>query len=123
MTSLNPSPFVVSMVQVASMLPYFLFALAAGALADAANRRKILLIGELASTIFAAGFAVLVVLHLVSTLNLLLVVFLIEAATAVTSPAWQSIVPQLALKRNKSEHMFKVIAVPVGEARSLERGA
>lgn len=98
MTSINPSPFAVSMVQVASTLPFFLFALPAGALADAVNRRRILIIGELATTVFSVGFAALVVLHLVTALNLVLFVFLIEAATAVTSPAWQSIVPQLVPK-------------------------
>jgi predicted MFS family arabinose efflux permease len=98
MTSINPSPFVVSMVQVASTLPYFLFALPAGAFADTVNRRKILIIGELATIVFSAGFAVLVVLHLVTALNLLLFVFLIEAAAAVTLPAWQSVVPELVPK-------------------------
>ena len=34
MTDLNPDPFIVSMVQVATTLPMFLFALPAGALAQ-----------------------------------------------------------------------------------------
>jgi len=34
MTSLNPNPLIVSLVQVANSLPLFLFALPAGALAD-----------------------------------------------------------------------------------------
>ena len=36
MTSLNPNPLIVSLVQVANSLPLFLFALPAGALADMA---------------------------------------------------------------------------------------
>src|SRR5262249_38902590 len=43
MTSLNPDPLIVSMVQVATSLPMFLFALPAGALADIIDRRKFLL--------------------------------------------------------------------------------
>ena len=39
MTRLNPDAFVVSLVQVASSLPMFLFALPAGALADIIDRR------------------------------------------------------------------------------------
>src|SRR6202048_1091344 len=52
MTSLNPSPLIVSMVQVATTLPMFLFALPAGALADIADRRKLLIFGEVATTAF-----------------------------------------------------------------------
>src|SRR6266851_10035 len=43
MMSLNPDPFVVSMVQVAATLPLFFFALPAGALADIVDRRKLLI--------------------------------------------------------------------------------
>ena len=46
MTSLNPSPLIVSLVQVATSLPYCLFALPAGALADIVDRRKLLVFGE-----------------------------------------------------------------------------
>ncbi|HEY8609732.1 MAG TPA: MFS transporter, partial [Roseomonas sp.] len=40
MTSLSPSPVMVSLVQVASLLPVFLLALPAGALADIMDRRR-----------------------------------------------------------------------------------
>src|SRR5260221_7043684 len=40
MTSLNPSPLIVSLVQVVTSLPYCLFALPAGALAYIVDRRK-----------------------------------------------------------------------------------
>jgi MFS family permease len=42
MTSLDPDPFIVSMVQAATTLPIFLFALPAGAIADIVDRRKFL---------------------------------------------------------------------------------
>src|ERR1700684_3172439 len=48
MTSLNPDPFIVSMVQVATTLPMFLFALPAGAIADIVDRRKFLIVVEIA---------------------------------------------------------------------------
>ncbi len=47
MTSLDSSPFIVSMVQVATSLPMFLLAIPAGALSDIVDRRKFLLVGEL----------------------------------------------------------------------------
>jgi MFS family permease len=60
MTSLDPDPFFVSMVQVANSLPMFLFAIPAGALADIVDRRRLLIFGESAimitSTAFAASF-------------------------------------------------------------------
>ena len=46
MTSLDPDPFVVSMVQVSNNLPMFLFAIPAGALVDIVDRRRFLIVGE-----------------------------------------------------------------------------
>src|SRR5712671_2573086 len=53
MTDLNPDPFIVSMVQVATTLPMFLFALPAGALADIVDRRKFLIVAEVLYTALA----------------------------------------------------------------------
>src|ERR1700688_3078109 len=60
MTSLNPDPLVVSLVQVATTLPLFLFAVPAGALADILDRRKFLIGGELAVMLVCAIFAAIV---------------------------------------------------------------
>ncbi len=98
MTSLNPSPLIVSMVQVATSLPYCLFALPAGALADIVDRRKLLICGEVVTIVFSSALAALVLLHRVTPLNLLLLTFLIEAGSAVVAPAWQAVVPQLVPK-------------------------
>src|SRR4051812_28426370 len=46
MTNLNPDPLVVSLVQVATTLPVFLFAIPAGALADILDKRRFLIVGE-----------------------------------------------------------------------------
>src|ERR1700741_1319327 len=46
MPSLDPAPLTVSLVQVASSLPMFLFAIPAGALVDIVDRRLFLIIGE-----------------------------------------------------------------------------
>src|SRR5215831_16037230 len=60
MTSLNPDPLIVAMVQVATSLPMFLFAMPAGALADIVDRRRFLIVSETAITIAAAIFAAIV---------------------------------------------------------------
>src|ERR1700676_1019593 len=76
MTSLNPDPFIVSMVQVANSLPMFLFAIPAGALVDSVDRRRFLAVGESAITLTSAAFALLVSLHLMTSSRLLWFSFL-----------------------------------------------
>jgi hypothetical protein len=51
MTNLNPDPLIVSLVQVATTLPMFLFAIPAGALADILDKRLFLIVGESSITI------------------------------------------------------------------------
>jgi predicted MFS family arabinose efflux permease len=95
MTGLDPNPLLVALVQVATTLPMFLFAIPAGAFADIADKRRFLIAGECVTTLVATVFAVLVWQHLVTPVILLLFIFLLEAASAVTAPAWQSVVPLL----------------------------
>src|SRR5271167_5187167 len=60
MTSLNPDPFLVAMVQAASSLPICMFALPAGALADIFDKRKFLIIVETLTTAVSAIYAAIV---------------------------------------------------------------
>jgi Na+/melibiose symporter-like transporter len=60
MTSLHGDALSVALVQVASSLPISLFAIPAGALADILDKRRFLIIGEMAYTLISAAFAVLV---------------------------------------------------------------
>jgi predicted MFS family arabinose efflux permease len=100
MTSLDADPLTVSLVQVASSLPMFLFALPAGALADTVDKRRFLIGAEIVLTIVAAASAMLVWLNLISPSILLLFTFLLGAGAAFTAPAWQSVVPQLVPKQD-----------------------
>ena len=95
MTSLNPSPFSVSLVQVANSLPLFLFALPAGALADMIDKRRVILTLEILTSVFSALFALLVAMRLVTPAVLLLFTFLVGVLGALETPAWQAIVPLL----------------------------
>src|SRR5579863_2636375 len=79
MTSLNPDPLVVALVQPASTLPVFLLAIPAGALADIFDKRKFLLVVELLTTVLCAVYAAIVGFHLATPNNLLLFTFLIGA--------------------------------------------
>jgi MFS family permease len=98
MLSLNPSPLMVSMVQVANALPMFLFAVPAGALIDIVDRRRFLIVSESAITLLAALFAALVWSNRISTPSLLGLSFLIAVGSAFTAPAWQAVVGQLVPK-------------------------
>jgi len=95
MTTVDPDPLMVSLVQVAASLPVFLFALPAGALADIVDRRRLLIGSEYFITIVSIIFAVMVWQHHVTPLCLLLFTFLIESGSAAIAPAWQSTVPTL----------------------------
>lgn len=99
MTSLNPDPLIVSLVQVATTLPIFLFAIPAGALADIVDMQKFLIAGELSIMIVSTTFAAMV-FDLATPLNLLVFTFLEGASSALTSPAWQAAVPKLVTKQD-----------------------
>jgi MFS family permease len=95
MTSLAPSPVMVSLVQAATMLPVFLFALPGGALADILDRRLTLITAQL--WIAAAGLllAGLAAMGLLGAWGLLVLTFAIGAGTAVIFPAWAAATPEL----------------------------
>jgi MFS family permease len=95
MTSLDPSPLIVSLVQVANSLPLFLLALPAGALADMLDKRRLILALEILTSIFSAVFALLVTRHAATPVLLLTFAFLVSALAALETPAWQAIVPLL----------------------------
>jgi MFS family permease len=99
MTSLNANPLIVSLVQVASSLPLFLFGLPAGALADMVDKRRFILLLEILTTAFSALFALLVTLHAVTPGVLLFFIFLVGILGALETPAWQAIVPLLVPKQ------------------------
>ncbi|GAA0587648.1 MFS transporter [Craurococcus roseus] len=95
MTSLDPSPFMVSMVQAASMLPVFLLALPAGALADIVDRRRFLIGAQLWMLLMAALLALLAATDALGPWGLLAITFGIGAGTAINFPAWAATTPEL----------------------------
>lgn len=98
MTSLNPDPLAVSLVQVMSNLPMFALALPAGALADMVDQRRLLIAAELAIMASTVAFAILVSTHSITPTSLLIMTALTSAAAAVSLPAWQTVVSQLVPK-------------------------
>jgi MFS family permease len=95
MTTLTAEPLMVSLVQVATSLPMFLFALPAGALTDIVDKRRYLIGVEIGIMCVALVFATLVTLDRVTAPLLLGFMFLVSTGSALDAPAWQAIVPQL----------------------------
>lgn len=95
MTTLTIDPLMVALVQVATSLPMFLFAVPAGALADIVDARRLLIVVEGGVIVLSALFAALVTFDRVTPVLLLAFVFMIESGAAMAAPAWQSIVPRL----------------------------
>jgi predicted MFS family arabinose efflux permease len=95
MTMLDPDPLMVSLVQVAGMLPVFLLALPGGAVADIVDRRRFLIGAQ--AWVLAVGLllALLTALDAVGPWGLLLFTFLIGAGSALTWPAWSATTPEL----------------------------
>jgi MFS family permease len=95
MTSLAPSPIMVSLVQTASMLPIFLLALPAGAIADILDRRRHLIMAQGWMCVMGALLCLLTALHLIGPWGLLALTFSIGIGSAMNSPAWQATTPEL----------------------------
>jgi len=95
MTSLDPSPLMVSLVQAASMLPVFLLALPTGALADIVDRRRYLIFAQSWMCLMGLTLCVLTAWGLLGPWGLLALTFGIGAGSAMNFPAWAATTPEL----------------------------
>lgn len=100
MTSLDPSPLMVALVQTASSIPIFFLGIAAGALADIIDRRVLLIFTQVWMLISAAILAVLTFLNLTTPSSLLLLTFSLGVGSAFMSPAFQAIFPELVKRKD-----------------------
>ncbi|KQY89795.1 MFS transporter [Brevundimonas sp. Root1423] len=98
MTSLSPSPLWVAMVQAATTLPMFVFALPAGALADVIDRRKLLIASQMLILAGAASLAAITWSGLITPPLLLALTAVMGLGAALGAPAFQAIVPELVGK-------------------------
>jgi MFS family permease len=99
MNVVTGSPFLISLMATVASLPFFLFTLPAGVLADKVNRQKFVCGINLWLAAMAAGLAVLGWLHLLNPYTILASMFLVGVGFAFNAPAWTSIVPQVVSDR------------------------
>jgi MFS family permease len=98
MTTLSSDPLMVALVQAATTLPIFLFALPAGAIADVVSKRKLLIVVQLIMALIAGILTYIVYKGTITPTLLLLFIFALGIGAAFVAPAKQAIVPQLIPK-------------------------
>jgi MFS family permease len=98
MNGLGASPLLLSLIATAASLPFFLFTLPAGALADLSNRRNLLIAVYLLLAVAAGLLAFCTWLHWVHPYVILITVFLLGIGFAFNAPVWSSIVPEIFQK-------------------------
>jgi MFS family permease len=94
MTSLTPSPLMVTLMQTAASLPIVLMALPAGAIADLFDRRRMLLLTQAWMLASAALLALVTLLDATTPWLLLILTFALGIGAAMNAPAWQATTPE-----------------------------
>ena len=100
MTEMAPDPVMVSLVQAATTLPMFLLGLPAGALADMVDRRKWLIATQTWMLLSAAVMAVVTLGGVMNPWLLLMGSFCLSVGTALNSPGWHSVTPEIVPKES-----------------------
>jgi MFS family permease len=95
MVSLGANATLVALTQTASSLPFFVFALPAGAIGDIVDRRKLILACELWMLSIAVVLAVATFGGFISPLLLLALTFALSAGDAIATPSWRATLPDL----------------------------
>ncbi|MQY24430.1 MFS transporter [Nocardia macrotermitis] len=112
------SPALVAWVQTASLLPVVLLSLVAGVLADAWDRRRLLIATTALSAIAAAVLMLLDIVGGLAPWSLLLITFTLGCLAALTNPAWQAIQPEL-VPREEIPAAASLGSVTVNGARAI----
>ncbi|WP_442581060.1 MFS transporter [Mesorhizobium sp. ASY16-5R] len=90
MTSISASDDMVALVQASTTLPVMIFSLAAGAIADNFDRRRVMLTAQLLMLAVSILLAVCGYLNVLNPWLLLVFTFLIGCGTALNNPSWQA---------------------------------
>src|SRR3989442_14381303 len=91
MVSLGAGPMYVALTQTASALPFFVFALPAGAIGDIVDRRRLILYTEFWMVGVATVLAVATIAGLMSPWLLLGLTFALSAGDAIETPTWRAV--------------------------------
>jgi len=100
MVSLGAGPMYVALTQTASALPFFVFALPAGAIGDIVDRRRLILYTEFWMVGVATVLAVVTIMGLISPWLLRVLTFALSAGDAFETPTWRAVLPELVAKED-----------------------
>ncbi len=89
------SRVMVALAQAATTLPFFLLSIPAGALADVVDRRRLILVCQLASLALAAALAFATWQHRTTPATLVLFTLALGTLAALANPAWQTVMTDL----------------------------
>src|ERR1700730_14446613 len=95
MNSTSHSTLLLSLMSTAATLPFFLFILPAGALADITDHKKMLSAAYIWLAVCASGLAIIGWLNLLNPAVILGSVFLIGTGFALNAPAFSAVVPEI----------------------------
>jgi MFS family permease len=100
MVSLGAGPMYVALTQTASALPFFIFALPAGAIGDIVDRRRLILYTECWMVGVATVLAVTTIMGVISPWLLLVLTFALSAGDAFETPTWRAVLPEMVTKED-----------------------
>jgi MFS family permease len=105
-------------MQTAASMPVLLLGLFAGATADIFERRKLLIFWQAWQMVAVAIMAILALFGVISPIALLGLTFLMNIGSAMNSPAWQAIVPEL-VPRDQLPNAVSLAAASNNLARAV----
>ena len=95
MTTLAASPLTVALLTTAESLPIFLLSLPAGAIADIVDRRRLLILTQLAMAAIAAALVATTLAGVITPGLLMGLAAAMGIAAAANNPAWLTVTPEL----------------------------
>jgi MFS family permease len=118
MLSLTHDPLPVAMLTTAMTVPLFVLLMPAGVMADRLDRRRILLVAQGAMAVVALTLAIATTLGRTTPAVLLLASAGLGVGSALSSPAWSSLVPEL-VPRSETAEAVTLNSVAFNIARAL----
>jgi MFS family permease len=97
---LTNSPFLLGLNGFLGTIPSLVFSLPGGAIADRLSRRRLMLVTQTTMAVMALVLGVLTSFRVVRINEILVISFMTGLASALNSPAYQAIVPDLVLRED-----------------------
>jgi len=101
--TMSASPLMISLIQTASSLPSLLFSYPAGVISDHSDRRRFLIWLQVFLFLVVLALSILTQLQLLDIRLLIFFTFLIGIGSALTTPVWQAITPEVVSKDRMKE--------------------